>query len=86
MRIYLQAPDKQGLFPRYYQLQLQPDMFGGWGLIREWGRQGARGTVKRTHFEDHDMAMQALIEWRNRQLRRGFQLMFVTGDSQQTGR
>ena len=82
MRIYLQTPAEPEKSPRYYQLQLQPDMFGGWGLIREWGTQGGRGTVKRSHYDSRDEAMQALIEWRNKQLQRGFQMVFVTGDGQ----
>jgi predicted DNA-binding WGR domain protein len=25
---------------RYYRLDVQPDLFGEWGVVREWGRAG----------------------------------------------
>jgi predicted DNA-binding WGR domain protein len=31
---------------RYYSLDVQPHLFGGWSLIREWGRIGRPGQVK----------------------------------------
>ncbi len=32
---------------RFYRLALQPDLFGGCTLIREWGRIGRGGRIKR---------------------------------------
>jgi predicted DNA-binding WGR domain protein len=31
---------------RYYVLDLQPHLFGGWSLVREWGRIGHPGQVR----------------------------------------
>ena len=31
---------------RFYRLDLQPDLFGAWGVIREWGRIGQAGRVR----------------------------------------
>jgi predicted DNA-binding WGR domain protein len=31
---------------RFYRLALQPDLFGGCSLVREWGRIGQPGTVR----------------------------------------
>jgi predicted DNA-binding WGR domain protein len=28
---------------RFYALMVAPDLFGGWALVREWGRIGAAG-------------------------------------------
>lgn len=28
---------------RFYRMSLQPDLFGGVDLVREWGRMGRRG-------------------------------------------
>jgi len=33
---------------RYYRLDVQPDLFGAWCFIREWGRIGQRGGQSRT--------------------------------------
>ena len=30
---------------RFYHLDIQPDLFGNWCLIREWGRIGRSGRV-----------------------------------------
>ena len=32
---------------RFYRLSIQPDLFGGASLVREWGRIGARGSSAR---------------------------------------
>lgn len=31
---------------RFYRLDVQPDLFGGWALWREWGRIGQGGQVR----------------------------------------
>jgi predicted DNA-binding WGR domain protein len=31
---------------RFYRLDVQPDLFGAWGLIREWGRAGQAGQLR----------------------------------------
>ncbi len=31
---------------RFHRLLLAPTLFGGWSLVREWGRTGRRGTVR----------------------------------------
>lgn len=30
----------------FYALSVQPTLFGGWSLMREWGRTGCAGQVK----------------------------------------
>src|SRR3546814_13895847 len=65
--------------PRFVQLMLQPDLFGGWSLVRETGQMGGRSTVRREQFPDHPSALAALEHARDQQLKRGFQLMFTQG-------
>lgn len=31
---------------RFYRLDVQPDLFGTWGVVREWGRIGQPGRVR----------------------------------------
>ncbi|WP_334407664.1 WGR domain-containing protein [Bradyrhizobium sp. AZCC 2289] len=31
---------------RFYKLDVQRTLFGGWSLVREWGRIGRPGTVR----------------------------------------
>jgi predicted DNA-binding WGR domain protein len=79
MRIYMQTPVAAGHGPRYYHLFLQPDFFGGWTLVREWGHQGSGGRLRREHHATWDAAIAALTELRDRQLKRGYQVVFAQG-------
>jgi predicted DNA-binding WGR domain protein len=42
----LQKRDPKRNQYRYYLLHVQPNLFGAWSLIREWGRIGHPGQVK----------------------------------------
>jgi len=64
---------------RYYQLLLQQDLIDGWTLVREWGKQGASGRVKRDHFPSHSEALKAMQRVRDAQVNRGFQIVFRQG-------
>lgn len=79
MRIYMQTPALDARAPRYYQLLLQPDMLGGWSLVREWGAQGEAGRVKREHFDSFEEAEAVLERARDEQVRRGYRIVFTQG-------
>lgn len=80
MRVYLQIPPTEGKPPRFYHLILQPDLLGGWSLIREWGNQGGPGRVRRDHFEDHDSAMAMLTRLRDERVQGGYRVVFMQGE------
>ena len=79
MRIYMQMPAVDQRPPRFYHLLLQPDLLGGWTLVREWGRQGAAGRIKKVHYVERDEAEAALIKARDSQVGRGYRVVFVQG-------
>lgn len=79
MRLLLQQRPDGREAPRFVQLMLQPDLLGGWTLVRESGQIGGRSTLRREQFLDQASAMAALEAARDQQLKRGFQLMFVQG-------
>ena len=79
MRLLLQQRPDGHEAPRFVQLMLQPDLLGGWTLVRESGQVGGRSQVRREQFLDRDSALQALEQARDQQLKRGFQLMFAQG-------
>lgn len=79
MRLFMQQRPQGREPPRYVQLMLQPDLLGGWTLVRETGQMGGRSTLKREQFLDRDAAFAAFEKARDAQLKRGFQLMFVQG-------
>ncbi len=59
---------------RYYRLNVQPDLFGSWCLIREGGRIGQGGQRRLTPFPTADEAQTALERQRRRKERRGYRL------------
>ncbi|SFK37745.1 WGR domain-containing protein [Lysobacter sp. cf310] len=79
MRLLLQQRPDGREAPRFVQLMLQPDLLGGWTLVRETGQIGGRSSVRREQFMDRDSAFAALEHARDQQLKRGFQLMFAQG-------
>lgn len=80
MRIYLQTPVSADRPPRYYHLFLQEDLLGGWSLVKQWGFQGASGTMQREHYETRDQALEAMIRTRDLQIKRGYRVMFFQGE------
>lgn len=79
MRVLLQQRPAAGEAPRYVQLTLQPDLFGGWELLRESGQIGGRAQLRREQYLLRDEATAAFEKARDSHLKRGFQLMFVQG-------
>lgn len=83
MRIYMQTPVSSEDNLRFYHLLLQPDLLGGWILVREWGFQGAAGRIKKSHFPVLEEAQEALIKARDQQLKRGYRVVFMAGGEPQ---
>jgi predicted DNA-binding WGR domain protein len=79
MRLLLQQRPDGREAPRFVQLTLEPDLLGGWALLRETGQIGGRSTLRREQYLDQASAMAALEHARDAQLKKGFQLMFVQG-------
>lgn len=81
MRILLQRRPDGHEAPKFVQLQLEADLFGGWTLVRETGQIGGRSTVRREQHPDQARALAAFEHARDQTLKKGFQLMFVQGVS-----
>ena len=79
MRLLLQQRPDGPEAPRFVQLMLQPDLLGGWTLVRETGQIGGRSSVRREQYLDQASAVAALEHARDLQLKKGFQLMFAQG-------
>jgi len=48
--IVLTRRDPEKNVARFYRLDVQPDLCGGWSLWREWGRIGQPGEVRRDPY------------------------------------
>ncbi|MGR8932781.1 MAG: WGR domain-containing protein [Gammaproteobacteria bacterium] len=61
-RIYLERHDPDKNLHRFYQMYVAPGIFGDWSLVREWGRVGSPGKVRKEWF---DSEQEALIAGQN---------------------
>ncbi|MEC7765062.1 MAG: WGR domain-containing protein [Pseudomonadota bacterium] len=57
---------------RYYHMSLQPDLFGGVDLVREWGRIGRRGQSLIERHPDEQSAMDAMTTREALKRKRGY--------------
>ena len=80
MRIYLQTAQMGGKPPRFYHLHLQEDLLEGWTLVKETGYQGAAGKVTKEYYSNRDDALDALIAARDKQVNRGYRIVFAQGE------
>lgn len=57
--IYLERHDPKKNLHRFYQMFVVPGIFGDWSLVREWGRVGSPGTVRKDWFDSEKEAREA---------------------------
>lgn len=57
---------------RYYCLSVQPDLFGGYTLIREWGRLGRSGQTAIEHFCEENGALEVANRLAETKRRKGY--------------
>lgn len=76
--IYLERHDPEQNLHRFYQIHVVPGIFGDWALIREWGRVGSPGTVRKDWFESEEEAVQAGVKLSEVKRKKGYQ--FRTND------
>jgi predicted DNA-binding WGR domain protein len=57
---------------RFYRMSIQPDLFGGASLVREWGRIGYRGQMMVEPHADEGQAVTALMKLARAKQRRGY--------------
>jgi predicted DNA-binding WGR domain protein len=48
--VILYRIDSAKRMQRFYRMDVQPDLFGQWCLMREWGRIGSSGRVRSMPF------------------------------------
>ena len=57
---------------RFYGLDVQPDLFGQWCLVREWGRIGRAGRVVTATYESREEATRNLGRVQSVKFKRGY--------------
>jgi predicted DNA-binding WGR domain protein len=57
---------------RFYRLEIWPDLFGGFSLVREYGRIGQPGRLQFAPFDEIDAARKAFARIVSSKQRRGY--------------
>jgi predicted DNA-binding WGR domain protein len=57
---------------RFYLLDLQPDLFGGVLLVKQWGRIGTGGRIVDQSYNSEASAAEAMQRQAERKRRRGY--------------
>ncbi|MER3357929.1 MAG: WGR domain-containing protein [Hoeflea sp. D1-CHI-28] len=57
---------------RFYRMSLQPDLFGGVDLVREWGRIGSRGQCLIERHACQDEAVLSMLGLETTKRKRGY--------------
>lgn len=70
--IRLQCIDPTKNKRRFYYMQVQPTLFCEWELVREWGRIGRAGRVRRDAYPAAGPALDALSSLKRQKGRRGY--------------
>ncbi|WP_420408036.1 WGR domain-containing protein [Hoeflea sp.] len=70
--VHLRRIDPAQNMRRFYSLSVQPTLFGGASLIRDWGRIGTRGQTMMETFETAADAARALRRLERTKRRRGY--------------
>ena len=70
--VHLRRVDPAQNMRRFYSLSIQPTLFGGASLIRDWGRIGTRGQTMMETFDTADDADLAFDRLERRKRRRGY--------------
>jgi len=71
-QVQLRRLDPAHNMARFYVLDVQQDLFGGWWLVREHGRIGSPGRVMQDPFPTMDAAASALAKLWKAKVRRGY--------------
>lgn len=74
--VYLTHIDPDLNMARFYTMSLQPTLFGEWSLVREWGRIGQGGQVKRVGCISHDEALEVMTLIAKQKAKRGYIQLF----------
>jgi predicted DNA-binding WGR domain protein len=54
--IILHRTDPAKNMRRFYRLDIQPDLFGGFLLLKQWGRNGVSGQIKAEWYDNEALA------------------------------
>lgn len=72
--IYMERHDPDKNLHRFYQLFVTPGLLGDWSLVREWGRVGSPGTIRKDWFDTEEEALLAGQKLRDTKQKQGYRV------------
>lgn len=72
IHIYLTKNDEDKNMHRFYQMYITPALFNEWSLVREWGRIGSPGTVRKNWFDTEEQAVAEGMRVLKSKLKKGY--------------
>lgn len=79
--VHLRRIDPAQNMRRFYTLAIQPTLFGGASVIRNWGRIGTNGQAMMETFDSEDDAAAASLRLERAKRQRGYTAAGTTGSS-----
>jgi predicted DNA-binding WGR domain protein len=70
--VHLRRLDPARNMARFYLMEVQPDLFGGVLLVKQWGRIGSRGRLVDEGYATEALAADAMRKQAARKQRRGY--------------
>jgi predicted DNA-binding WGR domain protein len=64
--------DQAKRISRFWLSHVTPTLFGGWALLREWGRIGSPGTISMRTYDDERAALKAEQQGVRKRERHGY--------------
>jgi predicted DNA-binding WGR domain protein len=71
--VYLVRQDERKNMHRFYHVFLVPSVFGDWAVVKEWGRVGSPGTVRKEWFGSEMEAINVQAKLVQRKQKKGYQ-------------
>jgi len=70
--VYMERCDSSRNLARFYEVDIQPTLFGDWAVVCRWGRIGTEGRVRQDWFSSLPEAQSAQAHRVARKCRRGY--------------
>ncbi|NTI46107.1 WGR domain-containing protein [Agrobacterium rhizogenes] len=71
-RLHIQRIDPSRNMARFYEISLEPTLFGETSLVRIWGRLGTRGQQRIDVFPSEKPAVEAFLELLRQKRAKGY--------------
>lgn len=72
LAVYMERSDDTRNLARFYQVDIQPTLFGEWAVVSQWGRIGTHGRTQQDWFTSLREAQAAQARRVERKRRRGY--------------